>query len=94
MDTGGPADRGLYVAADMHDLSTSGARAAAVPVARRRLHARAGQASFTGVSSRRCARSWPGLSGLGLLVIDGYADLNPDASPASAPTCTPSPASR
>jgi hypothetical protein len=39
-----------------------------------------GRASFTCASSRRCA-VLEDLSGLGLLVVDGYADLDPGGRP-------------
>ena len=94
MDNGGHADRGVCVAADVHYLSTGGARAAAVLAA---------DASFAQVLAERTAvvpqvapyrpgefyrRELPplravleDLTGLGLLVVDGYADLDPSGRP-------------
>ncbi len=90
METGGRPDCGVCAAADVHFLSTGGARAAAVPAA---------DAAFAHVPAERTAagpqvppcrpgafylrelpplRAVPeGLSGLGLLVAGGYADLDP-----------------
>ena len=94
MDTGGHLDRGVCAAADVHYLSTGGARAAAVLAA---------DASFAHVLAERTvvvpqvAPYRPGefyrrelpplravledLTGLGLLVVDGYADLDPAGRP-------------
>ena len=107
METGRGADCGVCAAADVHYLSTGGARAAAVLAA---------DAAFAQVLAERTAvlprvppyrpgefylRELPPLravlddvSELGLLVVDGYADLDPAAGPAWARTRTPSSASR
>jgi deoxyribonuclease V len=88
MKTGGRPDRGVYAAVDVHYLSTGGARAAAVLAA---------DAAFAHVLAEHTAvvprvapylRELPplravlqDLSGLGLLVVDGYADLDPARRP-------------
>jgi deoxyribonuclease V len=94
METGGPPDRGVCAAVDVHYLSTGGARAAAVLAA---------DTAFAHVLAERTAvvpavppyrpgefylRELPPLravmdelSGLGLLVVDGYADLDPGGRP-------------
>jgi deoxyribonuclease V len=94
MATDGPADYGLCAAVDVHYLSTGGARAAAVLAADAAFaHV---LAEHTAVVPE-AAPYQPGefyrrelpplravledLSGLGLLVVDGYADLDPDGRP-------------
>ena len=94
METGGRPDRGVYAAVDVHYLSTGGARAAAVLAADAAFaHV---LAEHTAVVPR-AAPYRPGafylrelpplravledLSGLGLLVVDGYADLDPSGRP-------------
>ena len=86
---------GLCAAPGVHDLSTGGARAAAVlaadtasahvPAARTAVAPRAapgrpGEFYLRGLPPRRAVLA--GLSGLGLLVTGGYADLDPDGRPA------------
>jgi len=93
MDTGGPPDCGLRAAVDVHDLSTGGARAAAVLAADATFaHVLAGRTAAVPRAAPyqpgefylrelpRCAAP-DGLNGLGLLVTDGYADLDPEARP-------------
>ena len=93
MKTGGRPDRGMYAAVDVHYLRTGGARAAAVLAADAAFaHV---LAEHTAVVPR-VAPYRPGefylrelpplravldLSGLGLLVVDGYADLDPARRP-------------
>ena len=94
METGSRPDCGVCAAADVHYLSTGGARAAAVLAA---------DATFAHVLAERTAvvprvapyrpgefylRELPplravleDLSGLALLVVDGYADLDPAGRP-------------
>jgi deoxyribonuclease V len=94
METGAPPEFGMCAAVDVHYLRTGGARAAAVlagdaifahVVAER-------TAVVRGVPPYRPGefylRELPPLravldelSGLGLLVVDGYADLDPDGRP-------------
>jgi len=94
MDTGGPPDCGPCAAVDVHYLSTGGARAAAVLAADAAFaHLLAERTAVVPqVPSYRPGefyrRELPplravldGLSGLGLLVVDGYADLDPDGRP-------------
>jgi deoxyribonuclease V len=94
MDTGGRPDCGVCAAVDVHYLSTGGARAAAV-LAADAAFAQV-LAERTAVVPR-VAPYRPGefyrrelpplravledLSGLGLLVVDGYADLDPAGRP-------------
>ena len=94
MDTGGPLDYGLCAAVDVHYLSTGGARAAAVlaanaafadVLAERTAVVPRVPAYRPGEFYRRelpplCA-VLDDLSGLGLLVVDGYADLDPAGRP-------------
>jgi deoxyribonuclease V len=110
METGGRPDRGVCAAVDVHYLSTGGARAAAV-LAADAAFARV-LAERTALVPR-VAPYRPGefylrelpppravladLDGLGLLVVDGYADLDPGGRPglgARAHARTPSSASR
>jgi deoxyribonuclease V len=94
METGGHPDRGVYAAVDVHYLRTGGARAAAVLAADTTFaHV---LAEHTAVVPR-VAPYRPGefylrelpplravlqeLSGLRLLVVDGYADLDPAGRP-------------
>jgi deoxyribonuclease V len=94
MDTGGHPDRGVCAAVDVHYLRTGGARAAAVLAADAAFaHV---LAEHTAVLPR-VAPYRPGefylrelpplravledLSGLALLVVDGYADLDPAGRP-------------
>jgi deoxyribonuclease V len=94
METGGRPDRGVCAAVDVHYLSTGGARAAAV-LAADAAFARV-LAERTALVPR-VAPYRPGefylrelpppravladLDGLGLLVVDGYADLDPGGRP-------------
>jgi deoxyribonuclease V len=94
METGRRPDRGVCVAVDVHYLSTGGARAAAVLAADAAFaHVLAERTAVL----PRVAPYQPGqfylrelpplravledLSGLGLLVVDGYADLDPAGRP-------------
>ena len=94
MDTDGPPDYGLCAAVDVHYLSTGGARAAAVLAADAAFaHVLAERTAVV----PQAAPYRPGefyrrelpplravledLSGLDLLVVDGYADLDPDGRP-------------
>jgi deoxyribonuclease V len=94
METRGCPDCGRYAAVDVHYLKTGGARAAAV-VAADAAFAQV-LVTRTAVVSQVPAyrpgefylRELPplravldGLSGLGLLVVDGYADLDPGGRP-------------
>ena len=94
METGGHPDRGVYAAVDVHYLRTGGARAAAVLAADTTFaHV---LAEHTAVVPRVAPyrpgefylRELPPLravlqerSGLRLLVVDGYADLDPAGRP-------------
>ena len=91
METGGRPDCGVCAAVDVHYLSTGGARAAAVLAADAAFaHVLAERtAVIPGVAPYRPGefyrRELPplravlaGVRGLGLLVVDGYADLDPD----------------
>jgi len=94
MDTDEPPDYGLCAAVDVHYLSTGGARAAAVlatdaafahMLAERTAVVPQAAPYRPGEFYRRelpplCA-VLEDLSELGLLVVDGYADLDPDARP-------------
>jgi deoxyribonuclease V len=90
METGGRA----FVAVDVHYLGSGGARAAAVVAADARfseivgertedvaevLPYRSGEFYLRELPPIRTVLS--GLSGLGLLVVDGYADLDPGGRP-------------
>jgi deoxyribonuclease V len=90
METGGRA----FVAVDVHYLGSGGARAAAVVAADARfcevvaerteavtevLPYRPGEFYLRELPAIRTVLS--GLSGLGLLVVDGYADLDPGGRP-------------
>ena len=94
METGGRPDRGVCAAVDVHYLSTGGARAAAVLAADAAFaHVLAERTALV----PRVAPYRPGefylrelpplravladLDGLGLLVVDGYADLDPGGRP-------------
>ena len=94
METGGRPDGGLCAAVDVHYLRTGGARAAAVLAADAVFgHVLAERTAVL----PRVAPYRPGefylrelpplravledLSGLGLLVVDGYADLDPSGRP-------------
>ena len=107
METGGRPEFGVCAALDVHYLRTGGARAAAVLAADAAFaHVLAERTAVV----PRIAPYRPGdfylrelpplrtvledLSGLGLLVVDGYADLDPSGSPAWARRRTPSSASR
>jgi deoxyribonuclease V len=94
MDTGGRPETGVCAAADVHYLSTGGARAAAVLAADAAFaHVLAEHtAVLSGVPPYRPGefylREFPplravldDLSMLGLLVVDGYADLDPSGRP-------------
>ena len=95
---------GPCAAVDVHYLNTCGDRAAAVLAADA---AFAHMLAERTAAVPRVAPCRPGefylrelpplravLSGLGLLMVDGYADLDPMAGPASVPMYTPSSASR
>ena len=90
MEAGGPA----FVAVDVHYLGSGGARAAAVVTADARfcevvaehtevlaevLPYRPGEFYLRELPPMRAVLH--GLSGLGLLVVDGYADLDPGGRP-------------
>ena len=94
METGGHSDFGVCAAVDVHYLSTGGARAAAVLSADAAFtHVLAERTAIVA----RVPAYRPGefyrrelpplravladLSGLGLLVVDGYADLDPGGRP-------------
>jgi len=94
METGGHPDFGVCAAVDVHYRSTGGARAAAVLAAdaafahvlaeRTALVPRVppyrpGQFSLRELPPLRAVLE--DLSGLGLLVVDGYADLDPSGRP-------------
>ena len=94
METGGRPDFGMCAAADVHYRSTGGARAAAVlaadaafahvlaertAVLPQALPYRPGQFYLRELPPLRAVLD--DLSGLGLLVVDGYADLDPDGRP-------------
>ena len=94
METGGRPDGGLCAAVDVHYLRTGGARAAAVlaadavfghvlaertAVLPRVAPYRPGEFYLRELPPLRAVLD--GLSGLGLLVIDGYADLDPSGRP-------------
>jgi deoxyribonuclease V len=94
METGGRPDFGVCAAVDVHYPSTGGARAAAVlaadaafahvlaertAVLPRVLPYRPGEFYLRELPPLRAVLD--GLSGLGLLVVDGYADLDPDGGP-------------
>jgi deoxyinosine 3'endonuclease (endonuclease V) len=103
METGGRA----FVTVDVHYLGSGGARAAAVVTADARfsevvaertedvadvLPYRPGEFYLRELPPIRTVLS--GLSGLGLLVVDGYADLDPGGRPGLVRTRTLSSASR
>ena len=101
METGGHPDRGVCAAVDVRYLRAGGARAAAVLAAGAAFaHALAVRtAAAPRVAPCRpgesCLRKLPplraaldGLSGLGLLVAGGYADLDPAVGPAWARMAT------
>ena len=94
METGGRPDHGVCAAVDVHYLSSGGARAAAVLAADAAFaHVLAERTAVV----PRAAPYRPGefylrelpplravladLDGLGLLVVDGYADLDPGGRP-------------
>src|SRR5580700_5692746 len=94
METVGCLDCGVCAAVDVHYLSTGGARAAAVLAAdaafahvlaeRTAMVARVpayrpGEFYLRELPQLRAVLD--GLSGLSLLVVDGYADLDPDGRP-------------
>jgi deoxyinosine 3'endonuclease (endonuclease V) len=107
MDTGGHPDCGVCAAVDVHFLGTAGARAAAVLAADATFAYV--QAERTAVvpwvppyrPGEFYLRELPplravleGLRGLGLLVVDGCADLDPGGRPGLGAMRTPSSASR
>ena len=107
MEASGRSGGGVCAAVDVHYLSTGGARAAAVLAADAAFaHVLAGRSAVVPqVAPYRPGefylRELPPLravlddvSGLGLLVVDGYADLDPRGLPAWALVRTPSSASR
>jgi len=94
METGGRPDRGVCVAVDVHYLWTGGARAAAVlasdaafahvlaertAVVPQVLPYRPGEFYLRELPPLRAVLD--DLAGLGLLVVDGYADLDPSGRP-------------
>ena len=94
METGGRPEFGVCAAVDVHYLRTGGARAAAVLAADAAFaHVLAGRtAVIPRVRPYRPGQFYlrelpplravpDGLSGLGLLVVDGYADLDPGGRP-------------
>jgi deoxyribonuclease V len=94
METGGRLDCGVYAAVDVHYTDTGGARAAVVLAADAAFaHVRAERtAMIARVPAYRPGefylRELPplravldNLSGLSLLVVDGYADLDPSGRP-------------
>jgi deoxyribonuclease V len=94
MDTGGPPEYGLCTGVDVHYLSTGGARAAAVLAADPAFaHVLAERTAVVPQAApyrpgEFCRRELPSpravleeLGLLGLLVADGYADLDPDGRP-------------
>ena len=100
METGGRPDGGVCAAVDVHYLSTGGARAAAVLAADAAFaHVLAERTAVV----PRVAPYRPGefylrelpplravlndLTGLGLLVVDGYTDLDPSGRPGLAVVC-------
>ncbi len=93
-DAGRYPDGGVFVAADVHYLASGGARAAAVVAADAafsRLVAdrievvpdvepyRPGQFWLRELPALRAVLD--GLAGMALLIVDGYADLDPDGRP-------------
>ena len=107
METGRRPEFGVCAAVDVHYLRTGGARAAAVlaadaafahvlaertAVIPRVRPYRPGQFYLRELPPLRAVLD--GLSRLGLLVVDGYADLDPAADPAWVRMRTPSSASR
>jgi deoxyribonuclease V len=94
METGGRPDCGVCAAVDVHYLRTGGARAAAVLAADAAFaHVLAERTTLVPwvppyQPGEFYLRELPpvhavleDLSGLGLLVVDGYADLDPDGRP-------------
>jgi hypothetical protein len=94
VDTGGHLGGAVFAAADVHYLPSGGARATAVMAADTAFSRLAGDriAVMPDVAPYQpgqfCLRELPplhavldGLPGLSLLVIDGYADLDPDGLP-------------
>jgi deoxyribonuclease V len=94
MGIGGRPSRGVFAAVDVHYLSSGGARAAAVVAADAAFSDVLAEHSVVvpGVLPYRPGefylRELPplravldGVRGLGLLVVDGYADLDPDGRP-------------
>ena len=94
METGRGPDCGVFAAVDVHYLSAGGARAAAVlaadaafahvlaertAVVPRVAPYRPGEFYLRELPPLRAVLE--GLSGLGLLVVDGYADLDPGGRP-------------
>jgi deoxyribonuclease V len=94
VESGGNTGKAVFVAADVHYLPSGGARAAAVVAADTAFSRLAGdrisvvpdvapyqpgQFYLRELPPLRAALN--GLSGLSLLVIDGYADLDPDGRP-------------
>ena len=97
----------MFVAADAHYLASGAARAAAVVAADAAFsHLVANRVRLVPdvepyLPGQFYLRELPplravlcGLTGMALLVVDGYADLDPEAGPAWAPALTPSSPSR
>ena len=94
MDTGGPPEFGVCAAVDVQYLVTGGAQPTAVLAADAAFAHVMGPTHRDGIGCRPyppgefSLRELPplravlgGLSGLGLLVVDGYADLDPSGRP-------------
>ncbi len=107
METGTHLGAGVFVAADVHYLASGGARAAAVVAADAAFSRLAADriALVTHVEPYQPGQFWrrelpplraalDGLDTVALLVIDGYADLDPDGGPDSAPARARSSVSR
>jgi deoxyribonuclease V len=102
METGSRPDAGVFVAADVHYLTPGGARAAAVICADAGYSRPTGERAVLAPQvrpyepGRFYLRELPalhavlnGLTGMTLLVVDGFADLDPDGRPGlGARACT------
>jgi deoxyribonuclease V len=94
METARLTDFAVCVAADVHYPSTGGARAAAVLAERTAVVPRVPPYQPGQFYLRELPPLHAVLDGLGLLVVDGYADLDPSCGPAWARTRTARSASR
>ena len=94
VETGTPLGAGVFVAADVHYLASGGAQAAAVVAADAAFsHLAADRIALVPhVEPYQPGQFWRrelpplraalnGLDGMNLLIIDGYADLDPDGRP-------------